>query len=207
MEAPSSRAVLLARGRRLAWTTVGWSLFEGALALWLARSAGSVALLGFGLDAIVEAASASVIVWRVNAERGGGDQASIDRLEKRAGRAVAVCLGLLAMYIAIDAALALAARARPETSVAGVGLAAASIVVMAWLSRSKAATARALGSPAMAADAFQSKACLWLGVIVVAGTGLNALFGWWWADPAAALAMTVPVGNEAWKSWRGEHVH
>jgi divalent metal cation (Fe/Co/Zn/Cd) transporter len=199
------RDALLASGQRLAWITLAWSLLEGGFGLAAALAASSVALLGFGLDSAVEAASAAVIVWRSRAERRDPHAHDrVERIERKAGRLVALLLVALAAYIALEAVRTLLAREHPRATLPGIVLPAMTMVMMQWLGRRKRQVAHALGSRAMAGDAFQATACFYLSAIVLAGIGLNALLGWWWADPVAALLMVAPLGQEAWKSWRGE---
>jgi divalent metal cation (Fe/Co/Zn/Cd) transporter len=203
--AVGGRDALLASSLALAWTTVAWSLLEGGFGLAAAVGASSVALLGFGLDSVVEAASGAIIVWRSRVERRDPHaHARVERVEERAGRLVAVLLLVLALYILVDASHALVARERPKASLPGIVLAAMTMVMMQWLGRRKREVAHALGSRAMAGDAFQATACFYLSAIVLVGTGLNALLGWWWADPAAALLMVVPLLQESRKSWQGD---
>ena len=200
----SHRAGAVRNALRLEYLTVGWNVVEGVVAVTAAMVAGSVALLGFGADSFVECASGLVLLWRLGAERRGLDAESLERLDRRAHRLVGASLFLLAAYIAVDAALALWHRDRPSVSVVGIALTAVSMVVMRWLARAKRRAAAALESRALEADAFQTSACFWLSVIALAGIGLNALLGWWWADPVAALAMTWFIGKEGLEALRGE---
>ena len=199
-----SRLSLLRRALRLEYLTVGWNVVEGVVAIAAALAAGSVALLGFGIDSFVESASGSVLIWRLLAERGAASEERIEHVERRAQRLVAGSLGLLAIYIAWDSATSLLAGERPDPSLVGIVLAAVSLVVMWWLARQKRRVGIALGSRAMTADAFQTDACFWLSLFLLVGIGANALFGFWWADPLAALGMTVFIGREALEAWRGE---
>lgn len=203
LDAPP-RAGLLRRALLLEIVTVGWNVIEGAIAVTAAMAAGSVALLGFGIDSFVESFSGGILLWRLRAERREMSGAEIERLDRGARKLVAVSLFLLAGWVAFDAARALWERDRPETSLVGIILTAVSIFVMLWLGREKRRAAAALGSRALAADAFQTTACWWLSIITLAGIGLNALLGWWWADPAAALAMTALIVHEGREAWRGE---
>ena len=125
-------------------------------------------------------------------------------MERRAQKLVAGSLILLAAYIAWDSITSLLANERPEPSLVGILLAIASLSVMWWLARQKRRVGTALGSRAMTADAFQTDACFWLSLFLLVGIGANALFGWWWADPLAALAMTFFIGKEALEAWSGE---
>lgn len=200
----AGRARLRARAVRLEAFTVGWNLVEGFVALYFAILAGSIALLGFGAESFVETASGVVILWRFWAETKARDAERVDAIESRAQKLVAASLVLLGIYIAYEAASALRARERPDASVGGIVLTTLSLLVMGVLADAKRKTARRLGSRAMEADAFQTTACMILSAIVLVGIGLNYAFGWWWADPVAALAMLVPIGKEAKEAWEGE---
>jgi divalent metal cation (Fe/Co/Zn/Cd) transporter len=201
--ADGARASLLRRGLRLEYLTVGWNLVEGVVAVAAALAAGSVALLGFGIDSFVESASGSVLIWRLLAERRALDHEAIERLERRAERLVAWSLFLLAAYLTVDALLTLWNQERPEASPAGIAITTLSIGVMWWLARAKRRTAVALGSRSLEADAAQTTACWWLSLIVLGGIGLNAVAGWWWADPVAALGLVVFLVREGREAWRG----
>jgi divalent metal cation (Fe/Co/Zn/Cd) transporter len=203
-ESVQPREGLLRHALRLEWLTVAWNVVEGVIAVTAALAAGSVALLGFGIDSFVESASGSILIWRLLAERRAADHHAVERLDRRAHKLVALSLFALALWVAIDASVSLWRSERPEASFAGIVLTVVSIVVMLWLGRAKRRTAAALGSRAMAADAFQTTACFWLSVITLTGIGLNAALGWWWADPMAALGMTVFLGREGMEAWRGE---
>lgn len=199
------RNELLRGALRLEWLTVGWNVVEGVIAVAAALAAGSVALLGFGIDSFVESASGGVLIWRLLAERRGAlDRSAIERLDHRARKLVACSLFALALYVAVDASVSLWRAERPEASTIGMALTLVSMVLMLWLGRAKRRAAAALGSRALEADAFQTTACWWLSVITLAGIGLNAAFGWWWADPVAALGMTVLLVREGTEAWRGE---
>jgi divalent metal cation (Fe/Co/Zn/Cd) transporter len=199
-----ARASDLRRALKLEYLTVGWNLVEGGVGIVAALLAGSVALLGFGVDSFVECASGGVLIWRLAAERRGMDEEAIERVDGRAHKLVGASLFLLAAYITMDAILAVWHRERPEPSQVGIGLTAVSLVAMVWLARAKRRAAAALGSRALQADAFQTTACFWLSAITLAGIGLNVLLGWWWADPVAALGMTWFIGREGLEAWRGE---
>jgi divalent metal cation (Fe/Co/Zn/Cd) transporter len=200
----NDRSHLLRRALRLEYLTVGWNVVEGVIAVAAALAAGSVALLGFGIDSFVESASGCILIWRLVAERRAADEESVEQVERRARKLVAGSLVLLAIYIAWDSITSVVAGERPQPSAVGIALAIASLSVMWWLARQKRRVAEALGSRAMKADAFQTDACFWLSLFLLVGIGANALFGFWWADPLAALGMTVFIGREAVEAWRGE---
>lgn len=199
-----ARPGLLRHALRLEYLTVGWNLVEGVIAVAAALASGSVALLGFGIDSFVESTSGTVLIWRLRSERGAADHDAIERIEQSARKLVALSLFLLAAYIAFRAVTALVTGERPDASPVGMALAAVSLAVMWFLARAKRRAAVALGSRAMEADAFQTTACWWLSLIVLGGIGLNALFGWWWADPLAALGMTVFIVREGREAWMGK---
>jgi divalent metal cation (Fe/Co/Zn/Cd) transporter len=203
-DAPARRAARQ-RALQLEWFTVGWTSLEAIIGITAAIRASSIALLGFGADSIIEVASAGVLIWRLRAERTAADPAAIQRLDLRAHRLVAFSLIALAVYIVADAAFALYRREHPHPTVLGMVLTLVTIAVMYVLARAKRRTAAVLESCSLRADSFQATACMWLSAITLAGIGLNALFGWWWADPVAALCMPVFLVQEARKAWQGEN--
>ncbi|MGD9724322.1 MAG: cation diffusion facilitator family transporter [Pirellulales bacterium] len=186
------------------YLTVSWNVVEGIIAVSAGLAAGSVALLAFGIDSFIESISGGVLIWRLHAERKPRYAASAAALDARAARLVGLSLFVLAAYIAVDAALTLWNRERPDPSWIGILLTATSVGIMLWLARAKRSAAKALGSRALEADAFQTTACWWLSIIVLIGVGLNAAFGWWWADPVSALVVTYFVVREGKEAWEGE---
>lgn len=203
--ASASRTERVARALRLEYFTVGWNVVEGAVAVTAAVLAGSVALFGFGVDSFVESASGLVMIWRLRAERRGRlDMRQLDLVEHRARRLVAVSLFLLAAFVAFDATATLITADKPSFSVVGVVLTSLSLLIMLWLARAKRRVAAELGSRAMEADAFQTTACWWLSLAALVGIGANGIFGWWWADPGAALVIAVLVVKEGRDAWRGD---
>ena len=202
--ATGDRTALIGRALRLEYLTVAWSLIEAGIGVAAALTSGSVALMGFGLDSLVEGASGGVLIWRLMAERRAIDADAIERLDRTAHRLVGGSLFLLAAYIASDTAWTLWRRERPHPSLVGIALMLIALVVMWWLAGSKRRAAAALSSRALEADAFQATACFWLSLITLASVALNAMFGWWWADPLGATAMTVFIVKEGREAWRGE---
>jgi len=197
-------SIIRTRGLRLAYLTVGWNLIEGVVALIAAGAAGSIALLGFGLDSFVESLSAGVVIWRLIAERHTTDVARIESIERRARRLVGVSLFALAAVVAFEASRSLYMHEHAEPSVVGIVLLVVSFAVMGSLAAAKRRTALSIGSKAMVSDAFQTTACMWLSATALAGISLNAMLGWWWADPVAAIALTWFVVDEGREAWRGE---
>lgn len=194
----------IARALGLEYLTVGWNVAEGVIAVTAALLAGSVALLGFGIDSFVESASGAVMIWRLLAERRAtASDAALDAIEHRARKLVALSLFLLAGLVVFEAVDTLRAGERPAFSAVGVTLTSVSLVVMLWLARAKRRVARALGSQAMEADAFQTTACWWLSLAALAGITLNGALGWWWADPVAALVIAALIAWEARGAWQG----
>jgi len=200
----SDRAASVRQALGLEYLTIGWNVVEGVIAVTAAVLAGSLALLGFGIDSFVESASGGVLVWRLLAEQRGADSEAVERLDARAHKLVGASLLLLAAYIGIDAAVALWSGDAPRASIAGIVLTVVSMGAMQWLARAKRRAAERLGSRALKADAFQTTACFWLSIITLLGVGLNAAFGWCWADPVAALGMTIFIAREGVEAWRGE---
>lgn len=192
----------LRRGIRLEYLTVGWNLLEGLIAVASGTVAGSIALVGFGIDSFIETSSGAVLLWRLRSEHAGGDA---ERVERRALKLVGASFLLLAGYVAIDAAVALWKKEVPERSLVGIALAVLSLIVMPWLAHQKRKAAGALGSAALHADSRQTSLCAYLSAILLGGLVLNATLGWWWADPVAALAMTPIIAKEGWDALRGKN--
>ena len=200
-----SRDRLLRRGLRLEYLTVGWNVVEGLVSIGAALASGSVALLGFGVDSFVESVSEGVLIWRLRTEeRGELDEEAIERVEHRAERLVAISLLLLGAYILVDAVWSLVQGDRPSASPVGIVVTALSLGVMGFLARAKRTTGEALGSRALIIDAFQTTTCLWLSATTLVGLAANALLGWWWADPVAAIVIALLVLRESIEAWRGE---
>jgi divalent metal cation (Fe/Co/Zn/Cd) transporter len=156
-------------------------------------AAGSVALIGFGVDSVIELSSSTAALWRLRADAAPVDR---ERAERQALRFIGVCFLLLAVYVLVDALRTLVTRAAPEESPLGIGIAIGSLIVMPLLARAKRRVAAALDSGALRAEARQTELCTWLSAILLAGLLLNATVGWWWADPVAALAMVPLIGRE-----------
>ncbi len=199
-----NRSVLLRRAFGLEWFTIAWNVVEGVVAIAAGLLANSVALIGFGLDSFVESSSAGILVWRLKRETTGMDELHLERLEKKATRLVGVTLFILAAYIFLDATWSLFNQERPQPSPLGIALTSLSLLVMGFLARAKRRLGNELASPSLLADATQTRACFWLSLVVLAGIGLNAAFGWWWADPIAAIGMAFYILKEGLEAWDGD---
>lgn len=198
------RGALVRRGRLLAWATIAWNALEGVVGIVSGIVAGSVALVGFGVDSYVEVFAGAVVLWRL-AQEDLGEHVSA-RAERRAVRLIAVTFFALAVGIGVESVRQLTAGQRPEESAVGLALAGVSLVVMPLLARAKRRVGRRLGSRALEADATETDLCVWLSVILLVGLGLNSLFGWWWADPVAGLAIVAIAAREGWENWNAEQV-
>jgi divalent metal cation (Fe/Co/Zn/Cd) transporter len=187
------------RARLLSWLSLGYMAAEGAAALIAALLAGSVALLGFGLDSVIEALASVIVVWRFTGARTLSETA-----ETRAHKAVAVTFFILAPYIAYDAISTLIAGEHPETSWPGVALAIASLIVMPLLAAAKRRLGKILDSGATAAEGTQNLLCAYLAAAVLVGLLGNALFGAWWLDPAVGLLIAALAIREGREAWEGE---
>jgi divalent metal cation (Fe/Co/Zn/Cd) transporter len=196
-----ARSVAVARGKRLEYLTIAWNGFEAAVALIAGLIAGSVALIGFGLDSVIETTSAVILLWRLRADK---EPEQRERSERIARRLVGACFLLLAAYITAESAHALWTHERAQRSIAGILIAIAAVIVMPLLGRAKRRVAAELGSRALHSDSRQADFCAYLSAILLAGLVLNTLFGWWWADPAAALIMVPIMAREGVQGLRGE---
>jgi predicted Co/Zn/Cd cation transporter (cation efflux family) len=197
---PGERAAALVRARRLNRLTLSWNIVEGLVAIGFGLAAGSVSLIGFGMDSGIEVSAAVILAWRLRQERKRGCMAAYDR---RATRLIGLAFVALAVYVWVQSVIDLTTGSRPEASWPGLVVALISFLVMPRVARAKRALAPTLGSQAVVADADQTGLCGLLSGVLVFGVGLNALFGWWWADPVAALAIGVlalAAGRRAWSA-------
>lgn len=188
----------VAAGRWLEHFTLGWNALEAVIAVGAGIVAGSTALLGFGLDSVIESLSGAVLLWRLWDEKKGEER------ERQALKLVGVSFLVLAVYVAYEATETLLMQEPPDASYVGIGLAVASVIVMPLLARAKRKVAARLGSRALHADSRQTDICSYLSAILLLGLAANALFGWWWADPAAGLLMVPIIGKEGVEALRGE---
>ncbi|GAB7051231.1 cation transporter [Catenuloplanes indicus] len=195
--APARRAVLTRRIRLLVAATIGYNLIEAVVAISAGTTAGSTALIGFGLDSVIEVSSAAAVAWQFTAR----DPAA---REKTALRIIAVSFFALAAYVTVESVRALLGDGDAAHSTIGLTLAAVSLAVMPGLSWAQRHAGRELGSRTAVADSKQTLLCTYLSAVLLAGLGLNSLFGWSWADPIAALIIAAVAVKEGRDAWRGD---
>jgi hypothetical protein len=196
---PSARAVLVRRATLLARAGIAWHLVEFGIAVGAGIAASSIALIGFGLDSLVESVAGLVLLWRFAARRAHAEGA-----ERRAQQLISASFFVLAAYVGIEAARALIGGDHPGVSWVGIGLAAFTAPTMPLLAVAKRRVGNSIGSSATVSEGAQNMLCAYLSVALLVGLGANALFGWWWADPAAAMLIASLAVREGIVSWRGE---
>jgi divalent metal cation (Fe/Co/Zn/Cd) transporter len=197
----ADREIAVERGRRLEYFTIVWNSLEGVIAVVSGLLAGSISLVGFGIDSFIELSSGAALLWRMSHD---ANEDHRERIAKITLKIVGASFLALAGYVAIEAFRDLVSREAPRHSLPGIILACVSLVVMPILARAKRQVAAALRSQAMSADARQTDFCTYLSVILLGGLLLNAIWGLWWADPAAALLMTPIIAREGIQLLRGE---
>jgi divalent metal cation (Fe/Co/Zn/Cd) transporter len=191
------RSVLHRRIRILVFITIGYNLLEAVIALSSGAAASSIALIGFGLDSTIEVISAAAVAWQFT-------RSDPERYEKTTLRVIAVAFFALAIYVSINSALALTGAVRPEHSTLGIVLTALSVIVMPFLSLLERRAGQELGSATAIADSKQTLICAYLSAAVVVGLVANAVFGWWYADPIAALVIVFFAVREGVEAWKGD---
>lgn len=194
---PDRRAVLARRIRLLVAATITYNIAEAVIAITAGTVASSIALIGFGLDSVIEVSSAAAVAWQFS----GADP---ERRERAALRVIAFSFVVLAVYVSVEALRALLGAGEAERSTVGIVLVAISVAIMPFLSWAQRRAGRELGSASAVADSKQTLLCTYLSAAVLAGLVLNAALGWWWADPAAALVLAVLAVREGRNAWRGD---
>jgi divalent metal cation (Fe/Co/Zn/Cd) transporter len=185
-------------GRRLEYFTLSWNLGEAAVAIGAGLFARSIALIGFGIDSLIESLSGSILLWRLHGTE------TDERRERLAHKLVGISFFVLALYVAFEAGKSLVCHEEPDPSIVGIALSIVSLIVMPILARAKRRVAALLDSRALFADSRQTDICAYLSAILLAGLLFNALFGWWWADPVAALCMLPMILREGIEAVRGK---
>jgi divalent metal cation (Fe/Co/Zn/Cd) transporter len=188
----------------LVGATLAYNVVEAVVAVWAGREAGSIALLGFGLDSLIEIAAAAFMLWRLSLEFSNADEERIETAERRVRRVIGITFLALAAFVLVESILTLASADRPEPSPVGIVLAAISLVVMPLLAGAKLRVASRLPSEALRAEAKETLACAYLSFTLLLGLVLNEALGWWWADPVAALLMVPWLVREGIEGLRGE---
>lgn len=197
----TTRAASVQSGVKLEYFTVGWNLLEAAVALVSGAVAGSIALIGFGLDSLIEVSSGGILLWRLHSD---DDDVRREGVERRALKLVGVSLLALAAYVCGDSLVSLVQREVPQRSLPGIALAIVSLVAMPLLARAKRKVASEIASSALHADSKQTDICAYLSAILLLGLLLNAALGWWWADPLAGLLMVPLIAYEGVQALRGK---
>jgi len=199
------RSQQVRRGYHLSIITISWNVIEGIVAVVSGLFVGSIALMGFGVDSFVEVASGIVVGWRFSYEMSGRSPEKAEKAEMRAARITGSLLLILAAYLLIESCRRLLGIGRaPAPSLPGIILTTVSLIIMPTLAKAKLQVAESVGSKALRADSYESIACAWLSIATLLGLVLNALFHWWWADPAAALAIIPLLAREGLKGLFGE---
>jgi divalent metal cation (Fe/Co/Zn/Cd) transporter len=201
-DAEHARAVLVQRGLRLNYLTIAYNSLEAIVSVIAGMLAGSVALVGFGVDSVIEVTASAAAQWRLRADV---DPRRREHVERLTVRVIGWSFLALAAYVSVDSVTTLWRQERPAPSLVGIAILGLSVVVMPLLARAKHRVARQLSSRALVADATQTSLCAYLSIIALAGVGLNAALGWWWADPVAALAMVPIIVSEGVEGVRGGH--
>ncbi|MFJ6727897.1 cation transporter [Streptomyces sp. NPDC091281] len=197
---PARRDTLARRIRLLVAATIAYNVVEAVVAITAGTAASSTALLGFGLDSVIEVSSAAAVAWQFSAR----DHAVRDARERTALRVIAVSFLALAAYVTVDALRALTGAGEADRSVTGIALAALSLAVMPFLSAAQRRAGRELGSASAVADSRQTLLCTYLSAVLLLGLLLNATLGWSWADPVAALAIAGIALKESRDAWQGK---
>jgi divalent metal cation (Fe/Co/Zn/Cd) transporter len=193
------RESLVRRAKLLAWLGIGWHAIEAAVAIAAGVVAGSIALIGFGADSLVESFAGFTLIWRFGASRARSESAEV-----RAQRLIGASFFLIAGYVAVEAIRSLFGAEHPDVSYVGIALAAITLLTMPPLAAAKARLGEKLGSSATKSEGRQNLLCAYLSAALLVGLGANAVFGWWWADPVTALLIAGVALNEGREAWRGE---
>jgi divalent metal cation (Fe/Co/Zn/Cd) transporter len=197
--APEERKRWVSYARLLAWLGVGWHGVEAAIAVLAGLAAGSIALVGFGADSVIEALAGFIVIWRFTGVRALSEEA-----ERGAQKLIALSFFLLAAYVGVESVWSLVGREEPATSWVGLGLALVTTITMPLLAWAKAQVGERLGSTATKSEGRQNMLCAYLSVALLVGLGANAFLGWWWADPMTAILIAGVAVKEGWETWQGD---
>ena len=197
----TARAEDVRAGVRIEVFSITWMVIEMAVSMGAGIAAGSILLVAFGLDSLIELVSGGMLLWRLGVEGREGNVERVERAEKQAARVVAVTLALLCVYVLVSAIYGLLAHTSPENSPLGIGVTAVAVLVMPYLAAAKRRISRRIHSEALAGDAVNSITCAYMAGTVLVGLALFGRFGWWWVDKVAALLFLVWLGRETWEVW------
>jgi len=195
-----SKHALIKKALTLEYLLIAYNIAEAIVSVWAGLTAGSIALVGFGLDSIIEVVAAGTLVWRLK-QHNCNDEEGESRLEKRAMRIVGVTFFLLAGYILFESVKSIVMIEAPQESFIGIVVAVLSLIIMPYLGLAKKKIAIQIGSKALEADAMETLICSYLSAILLTGLVLNALLGWWWADSIAGLVMVIFIVSEGWETF------
>ena len=197
----TARAAGIRSGIQIEVITVIWMTIEMAVAIGAGIAAGSILLTAFGIDSLIELISGGILLWRLRVESRGGDMAQIEQAERRAAWVVAITLGLLCVYVLTSAVYGLLAHSKSESSILGIGVSAAAVLIMPFLAVAKRRVSSRIQSEALAGDAINSITCAYMAGTVLAGLAMNAIWGWWWVEHAAALVFLIWLVRETWEAF------
>jgi divalent metal cation (Fe/Co/Zn/Cd) transporter len=197
----ATRSTDIRSGIRIEVISVIWMIIEMTVSVGAGIAAGSVLLTAFGMDSLIELVSGGILLWRLRVESRGGDVDRVEQAEHTAKWIVAVTLALLCVYVFVSAIYGLIVQSKPESTLLGIGISAAAVLIMPYLAIVKRRIAKRINSEALAGDAVESITCAYMAGTVLIGLALNALFGWWWAEHIAALLFLVWLGRETWEAF------
>jgi divalent metal cation (Fe/Co/Zn/Cd) transporter len=197
----TTRAVDIRQGLRIEVITIIWMVIEMAVSILAGIASGSILLIAFGMDSLIELVSGAILLWRLRVESQNGDVERVERAEGRATWVVAITLALLCIYVLVTAVYGLLARSQPEPSPVGIAISAAAVLIMPYLAVNKRRIAKRIHSDALAGDAANSITCAYMAGTVLVGLTLNSLFGWWWVENVAALLFLVWLVRETWETF------
>jgi len=192
-------------GIRVEVITIIWMVLEMAVSVGAGIAAGSILLIAFGLDSLIELISGSVLLWRLSVESNGDDLVQVERAEHSAAWIVAITLGMLCVYVLLSASSGLFLHSEPESSLVGIGVSAVAVLIMPYLAVTKRRISTRIHSDALAGDAVNSITCAYMAGTVLLGLGLNLLFGWWWVEDVAALMFLLWLVRETWEAFEEAH--
>ena len=196
----STRATQIRLGIQVEVISIIWMVIEMAVSIGVGIAAGSILLTAFGIDSLIELVSGGILLWRLRVESQGGDEDQVEQAEHRAKWIVAVALGILCIYVSISAIYGLIVHSIPESTLLGIGISTAAVLIMPYLAGVKRRISISIHSEALAGDAIESITCAYMAGTVLIGLVLNALFGWWWVEYIAALLLLVWLGRETWEA-------